>query len=276
MGLLRRTVEAMSSGPAFASFVPDAPRRVLVIAHGYPWPDNSRTDAQLLAYASARVEAWKDFAGRHDVIVIAPVFGGAAFPGYREMAGKYRRPDEFVNRLVDNLGRRCLGERFDGRFSLHGHSAGGQFAARYLLNHPGRVGEVILSAPSTYPFPDSRVMWPCGMATGQDPVTGHAAIAPPKARWIDAATSVTVSVLVGSLDAGDRPAAPGQVGSSRLARGRQWVEQMRALARAAGRAPTVRFVVLEGVGHDEDAMTAPAQARLADDWGRSQPRALRT
>jgi pimeloyl-ACP methyl ester carboxylesterase len=262
----------MSSEPAFASFVPDAPTRVLVIAHGYPWPDNSRSDAQLLTYASARVEAWKDFASRHGVIVIAPVFGGTAFPGYREMAGEYWRPDEFVNHLVDNLGRRCLGGRFDGRFSLHGHSAGGQFAARYLLSHPGRLREVVLSAPSAYPFPDPHVVWPYGMAAGQHPVTGHAVIAPTKPRWIAATTTVTVSVLVGSLDVGDRPTAPGQVGSSRLTRGRQWVEQMRALARAEGLVAKAGFVVVEGLGHDEDAMTAPGQARLADDWGRPQPK----
>jgi pimeloyl-ACP methyl ester carboxylesterase len=260
----------MASDTAFASFLPDAPRRVLVIAHGYPWPDNSRTDAQLLAYASARVQAWKDFAGRHGVILIAPVFGGTAFPGYREMVGEYRRPDEFVNQLVDNLGRRYLGERFDGRFSLHGHSAGGQFAARYLLSHPWRLREVILSAPSAYPFPNPHVVWPYGMAAVPRPVTDHAVIAPLKTRWIAAATTVTVSVLVGSLDVGDRPLAPGQVGSCRLTRGRQWVEQMRALARAEGLVAKVGFVVVEGLGHDEDAMTAPAQARLADGWARSQ------
>jgi pimeloyl-ACP methyl ester carboxylesterase len=270
-GFLCRTVQAMSSAPAFASFVPDAPRRVLVIAHGFPWPDNSRTDAQLLAYASARMEAWKDFARRHGVILIAPVFGGTAFPGYREMTGACRRPDEFVNQLVENLGRRFVGERFDGRFSLHGHSAGGQFAARYLLSHPGRLREVILSAPSAYPFPDPHVMWPYGMAAGRDPLTGHAAIAPPKTLWIAAATTVTVSVLVGSSDVEDRPSAPGQVGSSRLTRGRQWVEQMRALARAEGLVAKTGFVVVEGLGHDEDAMTAPVQARLADDWRGSQP-----
>ena len=78
------------ASPTFASFVPDLPRRVLVLAHGYPWPDNSRTDGELLAHASARVEAWKDFAGSHGVILVAPVFGGTAFPGYREMAGADR------------------------------------------------------------------------------------------------------------------------------------------------------------------------------------------
>jgi len=261
----------MSGNPAFASFVPGKPRRVLVLAHGYPWPDNSRTDSQLLAYASARVEAWKDFAHGCGAIVIAPVFGGTAFPGYREMAGADPRPDEFVNQLVDRLGRRYLGKGFDGRFSLHGHSAGGQFAARYLLTHPGRLREVILSAPSAYPFPDPHVPWPNGMARGRDLVTGRAAAAPVRSRWIAAAATVTVIVLVGSLDIDNRPAAAGQAGSSRLTRGQNWVGQMRTLAEAEGQTASVLLAVVDDAGHDEDEMTAPAQARLAGDWGTSQP-----
>lgn len=222
----------MSGDPTFASFVPDSPRRVLVLAHGFPWPDSSRTDAQLRAYASARVEAWKEFAGRHGVILVAPVFGGTAFPGYREMAGEHPRPDELVNRLVERLGRRHLGEGFEGRFSLHGHSAGGQFAARYLLSHPERLREVILSAPSSYPFPDPQVPWPNGMAPRQDSLTDHAAVAPVKTRWIAATTNVSVSVLVGSLDVEERPTASdksahlgsreGGTGSSRCER---WPKQ---------------------------------------------------
>jgi hypothetical protein len=109
------------------------------------------------------------------------------------------------------------------------------------------------------------------MAAGRNPVTGRAVIAPTRPQWIAAATTVTVSVLVGSLDVADRPTAPGQVGMSRLTRGQQWVEQMRALARAEGLQAKSELVVVEGVGHDEDAMAAHGQARLADDWDRSQP-----
>lgn len=47
---------------------------------------------------------------------------------------------------------------------LHGHSAGAQFAARYLVTHPERLEEVVLSAPSAYPFPDAALPWPDGMA----------------------------------------------------------------------------------------------------------------
>ena len=109
------------------------------------------------------------------------------------------------------------------------------------------------------------------MAPGQGSVTDHAAVASVKPRWIAATTKVSVTVLVGSLDVEDRPPVPGQIGSSRLARGRHWVEQMTTLAGTEGLVANVRLVVVNGLGHDEDAMTAPAQARLADDWGGPQP-----
>ena len=267
-----RTVQTVSGEPTFASFVPDLPRRVLVLAHGYPWPDNSCTDGELLAHASARVEAWKDFARSQGVILITPVFGGTAFPGYRKMGGEHPRPDDFVSHLVENIGRRHLGESFDGRFSLHGHSAGGQLAARYLLSHPERLRDVVLSAPSTFAFPDPRVTWPNGMAPGQGSVSDHETVPPAKPSWIAATTMVSVTVLVGSLDVEDRPPAPGQIGASRLARARHWVEQMRALAETEGLVANVRLVVVAGIDHDEDAMTAPAQACLVDVWVRSGPR----
>lgn len=79
---------------------------------------------------------------------------------------------QYVNRLVDRSASPLI-PGFDGRFLLHGHSAGGQFAARYLVTHPSRLRGVILSAPSTYPFPDPTVVWPNGMgATKRDAQSG--------------------------------------------------------------------------------------------------------
>lgn len=54
-------------------------------------------------------------------------------------------------------------------------------------------------------------------------------------------------------------------------RAAQWVGQMRVLAETEGLAASVLLAVVEDAGHDEDEMTAPAQALLADDWGTSHP-----
>jgi|SRR6185437_2890272 len=113
------------------TFIPRNPTRLLVLAHGYPWPDGSKTDDELIAYARAAIDQWRGFAEQQHAILVAPAFGGIEFAGYRELTGRETSPDEFVNSLADELGY--------GTFSLHGHSAGAQFAARHLIAHPGRL-----------------------------------------------------------------------------------------------------------------------------------------
>jgi hypothetical protein len=111
---------------------------------------------------------------------------------------------------------------------------------------------VILSAPSTYPFPDPATPWPNGMGkagkasfAGGPPASGIPAgrdipACPPRpANWLAAATGVMVNVLVGSRDTEPRPAAPGQPGATRVERARTWVESMhRYSGSTAGRPPS--------------------------------------
>jgi pimeloyl-ACP methyl ester carboxylesterase len=258
--------------------IPRDPARVLVLAHGFPWPDDSRSDGELIQYAQAAVGRWAAFAEAHHAIIVSPAFGGHAFPRYREMSGRSTRPDEFVNALVDEVAGEHL-PQFHGRFSLHGHSAGGQFAARYLVTHPQRLEEVVLSAPSTYPAPDPAIPWPNGMGasvmdeSGGSPAagggTGHvpAVFVPRQEGWLTAASEVSVSVLVGSGDTEPRPAAPGQQGSTRIERATTWVEKMHHFAEASQRTPTIRLVLADGLAHDEAAMAIPAQEILAHRWG---------
>jgi pimeloyl-ACP methyl ester carboxylesterase len=239
---------------AVAYYVPKVPIRVLVLAHGYPWTDGTQSDDALAAYAREDAARWAQFAEQTHTIILVPAFGGSSFPNYREMVGRTLGPDEFINQLVDGLAPRLI-PHFDGRFDLHGHSAGAQFAARYLVAHPERLLHVILSAPSTYPMPDRDVEWPFGMA--------RSTLAPQPEGWLRAATEVSVTVLVGSRDTEDRPPAPGQRGLSRLDRARSWVEAMRQFAQSCGRRSTIRLVEAPGLGHDEAAMAVPAQALLA-------------
>jgi pimeloyl-ACP methyl ester carboxylesterase len=252
----------LPAAESVASFIPADPVRVLVLAHGFPWPDDSRSDSDLIEYARSAVRRWAAFARTHRAIVVAPAFGGREFPLYREMAGRRIRPDEYVNLLMENVAREHI-PHFTGRFSLHGHSAGAQFAGRYLVTHPGRLDEVVLSAPSTYPTPDPAVPWPNGMAMASGREFGGDA----GARWLAAASEVSVTVLVGSRDTERRPVAPGQQGSTRIERATAWVESMRGFAEASQRAATIRLVLAEGFGHDEAAMAVPAQQILARRWG---------
>jgi pimeloyl-ACP methyl ester carboxylesterase len=248
-----------------ASFVPAGPVRVLVLAHGFPWPDDSRSEDELAEYARAAVKRWRAFAEKSQAILVAPRFGGRDFGRYREMAGRETDPDEFVNRLVDEVTREYI-PGASGRFSLHGHSAGAQFAARYLVTHPGRLRNVVLSAPSTYPFPDPAVSWPYGMGSAARLRAGGTMFTPRPEGWRAATTEVAVDVLVGARDTESRPTGPGQPGSTRIERAFAWVDSMHRLAAASGRPSTVRLTVVDGRGHDEAAMAVPAQEVLAGRW----------
>jgi pimeloyl-ACP methyl ester carboxylesterase len=211
-------------------------------------------------------------------MVLAPVFGGEAFPAYREMSPTTYGPDQFVDDLVDEVATDQI-PSFDGRFSLHGHSAGAQFAARFLVAHPHRLKQVVLSAPSTYPFPNSAVPWPHGaghrVAGRSVSLSRHRgekeagspsieSAAPRPQDWLCAASEIPTTVLVGSLDLEPRLDAPGQRGSTRIERATAWVEAMRQYAEDHNRPQSIRLLIIDGLDHDEEAMTAPAQAILSN------------
>ncbi len=252
-------------GPV-AYFVPREPKHVVVLAHGYPWPDGWLFGPFLLAYARNAAGRWAEFAKSNSAIVLAPAFGAGDFGGYREMFGLRIDADEFVNRLVDTSAQPLL-RNFDGRFALHGHSAGGQFAARYVVTHPDRLLHAVLSAPSTYPFPDPAVAWPNGMGlvtrgseSGSRRRTGYL---PNPHGWLRAATLTPVTVLVGSRDTTTRPPSPAQPGASRLDRAKAWVAAMTQLAASNGKPSSVSLMIAPGLDHDEAAIAIPAQQVLS-------------
>lgn len=184
--------------------------------------------------------------------------------------------DEFVNRLIDFSAKPLL-DNFDGRFALHGHSAGGQFAARYVVAHPNRLLHAVLSAPSTYPFPDPAIPWPNGMGSvTRDAESGRrrgTVFTPDPHGWLRAATGTRIAVLVGSRDTTTRPASPGEPGTTRLARATAWVQAMTQLAVSSGRPSPVKLEIAPGLDHDEAAIAIPAQRILAGSFASAPPKA---
>lgn len=258
-------------GPV-AYFVANDPRRVVVLAHGYPWPDGWLSGPFLLAYARSAVRRWLSFARANAAILLAPAMGAGDFAGYRDMAGRRIDASHYVNMLVDRSAKPLI-PHFDGRFALHGHSAGGQFAARYLVVHPKRLTQAILSAPSSYPFPDSSIAWPDGMAPGiRGKASGRRAgnvFAPDPTGWLQAASQVPVTVLVGSKDTQPRPFSPTQPGRTRIDRATAWVNAMKRLAQSNGKTATLKLVITPGLDHDEAAMAIPAQRILSGEYAGS-------
>lgn len=259
-------------------YVPLHPRRVLVLTSGYPWPDGTVSDAELKEYVRTVMQRWVSFADQNGVLLVAPAFGNDGFAGFRGMCGSAISPDVFVDKLIDGPASLAI-PNLHGHFSLVGHSAGAQFAARYLVAHPDRLDVAILSAPSTYPFPNSAVAWPFGEAAGsgckasgapasQDASDYSAAnqFAPPVSKWLSVATSVPTYVMVGTRDQEERPSAPGQLGTTRLARAHAWVDAMRMLAKSVDRSPTVQFVSVPNAAHDEAKIVDPASQLLKRVW----------
>ncbi|MGY2733516.1 hypothetical protein [Sphingomonas sp. UYP23] len=235
-------------------FVPHHPRHVLVLAFGYPWDEAS--DATILSYAWRNLAEWIPFAERNHVLIVAPVLGGTDFLDYRTLEGRVVPPDAFVDALADGPVKRAL-PGSSGRFCIHGHSAGGQFVARFVVAHPERIECAYLSAPSTYAMPTELVEWPFGMGPGKS-----LRAAPSKVAWVRAAAGAPVEVIVGSRDVEPRPPALGQIGTSRLERGRAWVSVMRSLALESGRTPNVWFTEVPGLAHEEHGMALAAQQML--------------
>jgi hypothetical protein len=228
-----------------------------VLAFGYPWPDRTASDAKILFYTRTNLTRWIQFADRNHILLIAPALGGTNFFDFRALSGRLIDPDVFVNALIDGPANQVL-PGLRGRFCLYGHSAGAQFAARYVIAHPERLECAVLSAPSTYPMPLTSVSWPFGMAPSD---RGARSEIEPK-NWAAAATDAPITVIVGSNDLERRPAAPGQVGETRLSRGQAWVESMQALATSHRLPSHLSFTEIAGVDHDESSMAKAARRVL--------------
>ena len=197
----------------FAQYMPTNASDILILVHGYPWADGSRTMSQLADHVTEYAQKWKPFADEQHLLLLIPAFGSNEFLGYRDLFGTHIDADMFVNFLVDHYGSTLI-DSFDGTFFLYGHSAGGQFAARFTVTHPQRLKKVILSAPGRYAFPNPEVSWPNGMGacmrdeafsgtpeTGKDPTRSGGTVYQPVAHaWIMAATSVPIAIVIGSED----------------------------------------------------------------------------
>ena len=195
---------------------PDAPP--LVAIHGIG--RNAEGQARLLA---PRAEAQ----GR---IVVAPLFAAARFPRYQ----RARCRDGADSALLALLGDLVLsGDIPPGPAEMTGYSGGAQFAHRFTLQHPNRVGRLVLTAAGWWTFPDAAP-YPYGLGAA---ARARDALA---ARWASANLpdflQREIVVAIGESD--DRPdentrsgaAIDAQQGSDRLTRARRWVDSVNAAA----------------------------------------------
>lgn len=219
--------------PAFVN--PDA--RPLVAVHGIS--RRAKQQVQLLAAAADRT-------GR---VVIAPLFGRRHWRRYQRIANNCRAD----RALLDLLARVDMqGIARTNRFDLFGYSGGAQFAHRFAMLFPRRIGRLSLAAAGWYCMPDTDKAYPYGLA----------ARAGRKADWgprmlagLDAYLRLPITVYVGANDT-DRdtalrrsPHLDGAQGANRFERARRYHASLSELAQVHAIRSRISFTVLPDSHH---------------------------
>ena len=262
-GEFGRVVARSVEGGLYLQYVPRRPTRplkVLVICHGTP---DQRFPA--LAAAGTFIQRWIPLAERFGIVLIAPAFddenyGSLNAPdgwGYRALVGRTTNADEFVIQIVDQYA--MVDGTYDGKIYLYGHSAGGQFANRFVIAHPDRVNAAVISSAKWYAMPDPTVRWPNGTQTRKQQlqwggIEKQVEIIPDPVYW-QVAARLPITVVVGERDTEQYENAANQGGTTRIERGLHWVNQMNALATTDGGPQRYRFILVPGIGHDSKRLT---------------------
>jgi len=244
---------------SYLQYIPStvaATPEIVVLVHGTPDKGKSAFDT-----VEIYIEQWTDFAEETGAIVLSIAFDqhgygsieGGELGGYRSLMGRTIGADAFAEEIVDYY-RAAFGIA-DERFYLYGHSAGGQFVARYSVTHPHRVKGAVISAAGRYPYPTQSVAWPFGMGRLQTPFQWDENepeimldVRPDPAGWVEAA-GLPLVVVVGLNDTEPQYEDPGQQGSTRLRNGSAWVRAMNTYAEENGGEGNVRFSAVPGRGH---------------------------
>ena len=244
---------------------------ILVLVHGTP-------DEQEKADTTARyyVENWIEFSEEHDLILIAPAFdqinfsskdGQQALGGYRSLFGRHVGADQFMLNIVQDVQHRY--GLTGGRFYLYGHSAGGQFVARFIVTHPEHVKGAVITAAAIYPQPDPDIAWPYGLGPLDTTLVWHnpevatpVTITPNRATWLEA-TTLPVTVIVGLNDLEHQPDRTGQKGNNRVVIARNWVRDMNAFAAEHGVESRLRLWLIPKLGHSSYGLLPHSQAALS-------------
>lgn len=212
------------------------------------------------------ITQWQDQADAHGFVAVAPEFTRKDFPGAMHYnlgnvysSEKGRGEDEelwsfsAIEPLFDTIVARLRSAQQS--YVLYGHSAGAQFAHRYMYFKPrARVRRVLLANAGWYTFPDLQTDFPYGLYGAAN---GEAVIR--------SALAKDVVILLGGEDTrADRwlnqDPEPMKQGSNRLARG----QSFHAFARDLSEREQWRFnwsmQIVDGVGHDNGGMARAAGA----------------
>lgn len=243
---------------------------VIVLVHGTPGKDETAVEV-----ARYYIELWLNVAEEQGAILIAPAFddpnysgkdGEQALGGYRGLFGRNIGADEFVLKLVDYY-QNGFGSA-DRKFYLYGHSAGGQFAARFIVKHPERIKGAVITAAATYPQPDPDIPWPYGLGTLRTTIQWHnpdtattVDFVPDQDKWVTA-TTLPVTVIVGLNDLEWQPNRTGQKGNNRVVIARNWAQDMNRFAARHEIAGNIKLSLIPNLGHSAIGLLPYSQEAL--------------
>ena len=214
-------------------------------------------------------DEWAPLASRYGFILAVPEFANAEFPGslgynlgyFEGRDGKARPRAQWsfaaIEPLFDNV-RARTGTRV-ARYSIYGHSAGGQFVHRFVMFMPeARIERAIAANPGWYTMPLPGTDYPYGLRRS-----------PAREAELRAALGKRLTVLLGSADV-DRqasnlrhtPEAEAQ-GPHRFARGQNFFASARAAAAELKTPFGWELVEVPGVGHKNALMAQAAPPILA-------------
>lgn len=269
LGQVTRVEDVFGTFYAYVPMTVTPEPDIVALIHGTPAAEETAEST-----AHYYLVNWLDFAEEQGYILIAPSFnqenfssrkGDHALSGYRGLFGREINADEWVLRLVR---AHQQGFGVSGKpFYLYGHSAGGQFVARFLVTHPEHVKKAVITSAATYPQPNPEVAWPFGMGELHTDIewdvdtVNHVDIVPDKQKWL-AATQIPLTVIVGLNDTAELPSYPGQKGKNRFAIGRNWVRDMTLFAEENGLESQFQFEMIPGKGHSMSNLLPYSQPAL--------------
>lgn len=150
--------------------------------------------------AKEQVQMFADAADRTGRIVIAPLFGRRHWRHYQRISNNYRSDRALLDLLSRIEMQGIAGLR---KFDLFGYSGGAQFAHRFAMLFPQRIGKLNLAAAGCYCMPDLNTVYPYGLAArpGRKSDWG-----PRMMAGLDSYLRLPISVFVGANDTVADPA----------------------------------------------------------------------
>ncbi|MES9942365.1 MAG: DNRLRE domain-containing protein [Candidatus Thiodiazotropha sp. 6PLUC2] len=254
----------------------------------YYYPENFSTGSNQVIFAmhganrdaTNAIARWQPFADQYGALIIAPEFSRLHYP----KAADYNR-----GRVLNSNGDllpfsdwtyASIEEIFDQvirlipgapkRYSIQGHSAGGQFVQRMaLLTDNFRIKSAVTANPGWYLLPDRNDRYPCGIAN----FSKHA---------IDLKTAYARNLVITLGTEDNDPNAPllnhgscaEMQGSNRYDRGRFFYEYARKDALNRGLTFNWKLVEVEGVGHSANGMVKAGANEILSEPEKQRPLVL--